>query len=78
MPVGEEGDPEQNAKEARRLPETERTLRQFLTLESVNAATPAYRASGIWCKCGRGMNRRAKDGSTVKCSRCAPDAEVEK
>jgi hypothetical protein len=77
MPVGEEGDPKYNAREARDFPETEKTLRQFLRLESGNYARDTYRNSEVWCECGRGMNRRAKDGSTAQCRRCAPDAEVE-
>jgi hypothetical protein len=38
-----EDDPKTTAKNARKLPETEKVLRQFLSLESGNYATPKYR-----------------------------------
>lgn len=72
-----EEDPKIVARNARRLPETEKTLRQFLSLESGNYARSPYRNSGIWCGCGRSMNRRGKDGHPVPCARCAPEAELE-
>jgi hypothetical protein len=38
-----EADPKTTANEARRMPETEKVLRQFLSLESGNYASPNYR-----------------------------------
>ena len=71
-----EDDPDVTAKKARAFPETEKILRQFLRLESGNYARDGYRDSAVWCKCGRRMNRRGKNGKTVPCATCAPDAEV--
>lgn len=71
-----EEDPDVTAKRARKFPETEKILRQFLSLESGNYGRSSYRESSVWCKCGRRMNRRGKTGP-VPCISCAPDAEVE-
>ncbi len=77
MAYANEEDPKITARNERKHPDTEKLLRQFLSLESGNFARDAYRASEVWCACGRRMNRRGKDGSTVPCEKCAPDAEVE-
>lgn len=74
--MSNEEDPKIVARNARKLPETEKILKQFCSLESGNFARSGYRESGIWCGCGRRMNRRGKDGNPVPCAKCAPDAEV--
>lgn len=52
-------------------------MKQFARLDGPSGNSQAYLESSIWCACGFGMNRRALDGSTVACVRCAPDAQVE-
>lgn len=52
-------------------------LRQFIKgYDGPRGNSAAYTGSSVWCACGRGMNRRAKNGSTVPCVRCAPKAKV--
>jgi hypothetical protein len=51
-------------------------MRQFMRNPEGSPSSEAYRNSSVWCECGRGMNRRAADGSTVKCVKCAPRAKV--
>lgn len=51
-------------------------MRQFMRNPEGTVNPIAYTQSAVWCECGRGLNRRAVDGSTVPCKRCAPNAEV--
>lgn len=52
-------------------------MRQFLKGgDGGRGNSPAYISSAVWCACGRGMNRRGKNGKTVPCARCAPKAKV--
>lgn len=52
-------------------------MRQFIKgFDGPRGNSSAYLDSPVWCACGSGMNRRAVDGSTVACARCAPEAKV--
>jgi hypothetical protein len=51
-------------------------MRQFMRNPEGTVNPVAYTSSAVWCCCGRGLNRRGIDGSTVPCRRCAPEAQV--
>lgn len=46
-------DPKALAKKIRNTTEVERSLRQFLKLETGLGNSEAFKSSPAWCKCGR-------------------------